>query len=53
MKLATMELLDRGGYATTRICTHNSTINGPMIAVNERLGAMVGGGVVTWRKQFF
>ncbi|HEY5112048.1 MAG TPA: GNAT family N-acetyltransferase [Acidimicrobiales bacterium] len=51
MKIATMRLLGEGGYATKRISTSNSAVNTPMIAVNEQLGAVVSGGIVTWRKE--
>ena len=51
MKIATMRLLAEGNYATRRISTSNSALNTPMIAVNEQLGAVVSGGIVTWRKE--
>jgi len=51
LKLATMDLLERGHYDTTRITTFNMRTNAPMIAVNEALGARVTGGMVAWRKQ--
>jgi GNAT superfamily N-acetyltransferase len=51
MKIATMRLLADGHYATERISTFNSAINAPMIAVNEQLGAVTSGGIVTWRKR--
>jgi GNAT superfamily N-acetyltransferase len=50
LKVSTMRLLDAGGYATTKITTFNSTLNGPMIAVNEAIGARVAGAMVAWRK---
>ena len=50
LKVMTMRLLESGGYATKKICTSNSVLNGPMIAVNEALGARVAGGMVAWRK---
>jgi GNAT superfamily N-acetyltransferase len=50
LKVTTMGLLDSGGYATKKIFTSNSVLNGPMIAVNEALGAHVAGGMVAWRK---
>ena len=50
LKVATMQLLESGGYATQKITTFNSTLNGPMIAVNEALGARVAGAMVAWRR---
>jgi GNAT superfamily N-acetyltransferase len=50
LKVSTMRLLEAGGYATTKITTFNSTLNGPMIAVNEAIGARVAGAMVAWRK---
>jgi GNAT superfamily N-acetyltransferase len=50
LKITTMRLLEAGDYATQKISTFNSVLNGPMIAVNEALGARVAGGMVTWRK---
>ena len=50
LKVATMRLLADGRYATTKITTFNSKLNGPMIAVNEALGARIAGGMVAWRK---
>jgi GNAT superfamily N-acetyltransferase len=50
LKVATMRLLEAGQYATTKITTFNSTLNQPMIAVNEALGARVAGAMVAWRK---
>lgn len=50
LKVTTMRLLSEGGYATTKITTFNSTLNGPMIAVNEALGAEIAGAMVAWRK---
>jgi GNAT superfamily N-acetyltransferase len=50
LKIATMRLLESGGYETKRISTFNSVLNGPMITVNESLGARVAGGMVAWRK---
>jgi GNAT superfamily N-acetyltransferase len=50
LKVATMRLLAAGGYATTKITTFNSTLNRPMIAVNEALGARIAGAMVAWRK---
>jgi GNAT superfamily N-acetyltransferase len=50
LKIATMRLLESGNYATTKISTFNSVLNGPMIAVNEALGARVAGAMVAWRK---
>ena len=50
MKIATMRLLESGGYGTTKITTFNSKLNGPMIAVNEALGAHIAGAMVAWRK---
>lgn len=50
LKVATMRLLEAGGYATQKISTYNSTLNGPMITVNEALGARVAGAMVAWRK---
>jgi len=51
MKIATMRMLLGAEYETRRITTFNSAINEPMIAVNEALGAIEAGGIVTWRKQ--
>jgi hypothetical protein len=45
-----MRLLDAGRYETKKITTFNSKLNGPMIAVNEALGARVAGAMVAWRK---
>jgi GNAT superfamily N-acetyltransferase len=50
LKVTTMRLLAAGGYATTKITTFNSTLNTPMIAVNEALGARIAGAMVAWRK---
>jgi GNAT superfamily N-acetyltransferase len=50
LKVSTMRLLEAGGYATTKITTFNSTLNGPMITVNEAIGARVAGAMVAWRK---
>jgi GNAT superfamily N-acetyltransferase len=50
LKVTTMRLLEAGGYATTKITTFNSVLNGPMIAVNEALGARIAGAMVAWRK---
>jgi GNAT superfamily N-acetyltransferase len=50
LKVTTMRLLEDGGYSTKKITTFNSTLNGPMIAVNEALGARVAGAMVAWRK---
>jgi GNAT superfamily N-acetyltransferase len=50
MKIATMGLLEAGGYSTKIIMTSNNSVNAPMTAVNEALGARPAGGIVTWRK---
>jgi GNAT superfamily N-acetyltransferase len=50
LKVTTMRLLETGQYATQKITTFNSKLNGPMIAVNEALGARVAGAMVAWRK---
>jgi GNAT superfamily N-acetyltransferase len=50
LKVTTMRLLEAGRYPTTKITTFNSTLNTPMIAVNEALGARVAGAMVAWRK---
>ena len=50
LKVATMRLLESGGYATHTIFTSNNSLNAPMIAVNEALGARPNGGNVTWHK---
>ncbi len=50
LKITTMRLLETGHYETEKITTFNSTLNGPMIAVNEALGAHVAGAMVAWRK---
>lgn len=50
MKIATMQELERGGYATRRIMTSNNSLNTAMIAVNEALGFYPTGGIVTWHK---
>jgi GNAT superfamily N-acetyltransferase len=50
LKVTTMRLLEAGGYPTKKITTFNSTLNAPMIAVNEALGAQVAGAMVAWRK---
>jgi len=50
LKVATMRLLESGGYLTQRIYTSNNSLNAPMIAVNEALGFLPTGGNVTWQK---
>jgi GNAT superfamily N-acetyltransferase len=50
LKVTTMRLLEAGQYPTQKITTFNSTLNTPMIAVNEALGARVAGAMVAWRK---
>ncbi|MGC2486420.1 MAG: GNAT family N-acetyltransferase [Acidimicrobiales bacterium] len=50
LKIATMRLLESGGYATRTIYTSNNFLNVAMIAVNNALGARPTGGNVTWRK---
>jgi GNAT superfamily N-acetyltransferase/RimJ/RimL family protein N-acetyltransferase len=50
LKISTMRLLEDGDYRTQKITTFNSTLNEPMIAVNEALGARVAGAMVAWRK---
>jgi GNAT superfamily N-acetyltransferase len=50
LKIATMRLLEAGGYATKKITTMNSVLNEPMIAVNEALGSRVAGAAVAWAK---
>jgi RimJ/RimL family protein N-acetyltransferase len=50
LKIATMRLLEAGQYPTEKVTTFNSTLNTPMIAVNEALGARVAGAMVAWRK---
>jgi len=50
LKVTTMRLLEAGQYPTKKITTFNSTLNTPMIAVNEALGARVAGAMVAWRK---
>jgi GNAT superfamily N-acetyltransferase len=50
LKVTTMRLLEAGRYPTKKITTMNSKLNGPMIAVNEALGAKVAGAMVAWRK---
>jgi hypothetical protein len=50
LKVTTMRLLEAGRYPTTKITTFNSMLNGPMIAVNEALGARIAGAMVAWRK---
>jgi GNAT superfamily N-acetyltransferase len=50
LKIATMRLLEAGGYDTKKITTMNSVLNTPMIAVNEALGAHIAGAMVAWRK---
>jgi GNAT superfamily N-acetyltransferase len=50
LKIATMRLLESGGYATHVIYTSNNSLNAAMIAVNEALGARPTGGNVTWQK---
>jgi GNAT superfamily N-acetyltransferase len=50
LKLATMRLLESGGYATRTIYTSNNSLNAAMIAVNDALGARPMGGNVTWQK---
>ena len=51
MKLANLDVFALRGYNTQRICTHNSSQNGPMIAVNEALGATITGSKVLWKKK--
>jgi len=50
LKIATMRLLEAGDYPTEKVTTFNSTLNTPMIAVNEALGARIAGAMVAWRK---
>ncbi|MGA2123565.1 MAG: GNAT family N-acetyltransferase [Acidimicrobiales bacterium] len=50
LKIATMRLLESGGYPTHTIFTSNNSLNAAMIAVNEALGARPTGGNVTWQK---
>ena len=50
LKIATMRLLESGGYPTHTIYTSNNSLNAAMIAVNEALGARPTGGNVTWQK---
>ena len=50
LKIATMRLLESGGYATHVIFTSNNSLNPAMIAVNEALGARIAGAMVAWRK---
>jgi GNAT superfamily N-acetyltransferase len=50
LKIATMRLLEAGRYPTEKVTTFNSTLNRPMIAVNEALGARIAGAMVAWRK---
>jgi GNAT superfamily N-acetyltransferase len=50
LKVATMRLLEAGGYDTKKITTMNSVLNTPMIAVNDALGAHIAGAMVAWRK---
>jgi GNAT superfamily N-acetyltransferase len=50
LKIATMRLLESRQYPTKKITTLNAVSNGPMIAVNEALGARVAGAMVAWRK---
>ncbi len=50
LKIATMRLLESGGYLTHTIYTTNNSLNAAMIAVNEALGAHPTGGNVTWQK---
>jgi GNAT superfamily N-acetyltransferase len=51
MKIATMRLLEDGGYQTEKIVTSNNSVNTAMIAVNESLGYYPTGGIVGWRKR--
>ena len=51
MKLANMDVFLSRGYATQRIRTHNSSLNDPMISVNEALGATVSGATLLWKKR--
>lgn len=51
MKLANMEVFSSRGYDTQRIRTHNSSLNDPMIAVNDALGAHVTGATLLWKKR--
>lgn len=50
LKIATMRLLESGGYRTEKIMTSNDATNAPMIAVNEAFGFVESGRIVTWRK---
>ncbi len=50
LMITTMRLLGAGACATKKISTFHSVLNGPMIAVNEALGAHVAGGMVALRK---
>jgi GNAT superfamily N-acetyltransferase len=45
-----LQFLDAGS-ATTRVSTFNSTLNEPMIRVNEALGATLAGGMVAWKRR--
>lgn len=51
MKAVNLQQFAAQGYETRRISTFNSVRNAPMIAVNEALGAVLAGGMVTWRKE--
>jgi GNAT superfamily N-acetyltransferase len=51
LKMATMRLLEAGGYDTHTIYTSNNALNAAMIAVNEELGFRPAGASVTWRKK--
>jgi GNAT superfamily N-acetyltransferase len=50
VKLANLRQLAAGSPATTMVSTYNAEDNGPMIAVNERLGAVVTGTLMEWQK---
>lgn len=50
MKLENLEVFRSRGYATRIVRTHNSSLNDPMIAVNEALGAEVTGATLLWKK---
>jgi len=51
LKIATMRLLTKGQYDTSKIITFNSSRKRADDRRQRGLGTSVGGGIVTWRKE--
>jgi hypothetical protein len=51
LKLENLASLAERSPATRRVCTYNAVGNGPMISVNEALGARLAGHEVTWQRR--